>query len=257
MAEWTRAARHAYRPAFPLIMGHEFGGTVDTLGPGTFGPEPGTSVVGSAHLTCGHCAMCGAGRSMLCRGPRVRGLDVDGVLATHVRLPARNLVTLPAGLPWEVAALAEPYAVAWHAVAASGLAADQRVAIIGPGAVGLCALAALTRARDGVIFGFASDAAQLGIARRMGASASADISSAGADHDDGYDLVVETAGQPEAAANAGSCAWGCRQGRCRSIRPRWRGRRSASSASARMTLGSGPRSPAAWPWPLRVWPRPW
>jgi threonine dehydrogenase-like Zn-dependent dehydrogenase len=203
MAEWNQAAQHAYRPRFPVIMGHEFAGTVDALGPGTAGPVPGTPVAGSAHLTCGHCPMCRAGRSMLCPGLRVLGLDVDGVLATHVRLPVRNVVTLPADLPWEVAGLAEPFAVASHAVTAGGLAAGERVAIIGPGAVGLCVLAvALNRAADVVAFGLASDRVPLGIARRMGASASADISSAGPRHDGRYDLVVETAGHPAAVASA-------------------------------------------------------
>jgi threonine dehydrogenase-like Zn-dependent dehydrogenase len=203
MVEWNRAARDTYRPGFPLVLGHEFAGTVETLGPGTTHPAPGTPVAGSAHLTCGRCVMCRAGRSMLCPDLRVLGLDVDGVLATHVRLPARNVVPLPAELPWEVAALAEPFAVASHAITVGGLAAGQRVAIIGPGAVGLCTLAAaLSAGADVVVFGLACDRTQLGIARQMGASAAADISSSGPAHHGGYELVIETAGQPEAVTSA-------------------------------------------------------
>jgi len=210
MVEWNRAARHTYRPDFPLILGHEFAGTVAALGPGTSRPAPGTPVVGSAHLTCGRCAMCRAGRSMLCPGLRVLGLDVDGVLATYVKLPARNVVPLPAELPWEVAALAEPFAVASHAIAAGQAAAGERVAIIGPGAVGLCALAAaLSAAADVVVFGLARDRAQLAIARRMGASAVAGISSGDPACHERYDLVIETAGRPEAVTAAVRC---CRPG---------------------------------------------
>jgi threonine dehydrogenase-like Zn-dependent dehydrogenase len=205
LVEWNQAARDAYRPAFPLVLGHEFTGTVEALGPGTTGPAPGTPVAGSAHLTCGECRMCRSGRSMLCPRLRVLGLDVDGVLATCVRLPARNVVPLPASVPVEVAALAEPFAVASHAVTAGELAAGERVAIIGPGAVGLCTLAAvLASGGDAVVFGLDGDRAQLDVARRMGASATAGVSAAASlapDQDGGYDLVIETAGQPDAVAS--------------------------------------------------------
>jgi threonine dehydrogenase-like Zn-dependent dehydrogenase len=202
MVEWNQAARDAYRPTFPLVLGHEFTGTVEALGPGTAGPAPGTPVVGSAHLTCGECRMCRSARSMLCPRLRVLGLDVDGVAATHVRLPARNVVPVPASVPAEVAALAEPYAVASHAVAAGDLAAGERVAIIGPGAVGLCTLAAvLTGGGEAVVFGLDRDRAQLGVARRMGAAGTEDVAAIGPGDEGGYDLVIETAGQPDAVAS--------------------------------------------------------
>lgn len=235
MAEWNQAARHAYQPAFPLILGHEFAGTVDALGPGTAGPEPGTPVAGSAHLTCGRCAMCRAGRSMLCPGLRVLGLDVDGVLATHVRLPVRNVVRLPAGLPWEVAGLAEPFAVASHAVAAGGRAAGQRVAIIGPGAVGLCALAvALTQASEVVVFGLASDRVQLGSPggwarpRRRTSRPPARIKRAATISSSRPRASRPPSPAPSGCAGpgAGWCAWDCRPSRYRSIPPRWPGRKS-------------------------------
>jgi threonine dehydrogenase-like Zn-dependent dehydrogenase len=203
MVLWDGTARAGYRPVFPLVLGHEFAGTVAALGPGVAGPPPGTAVVGSAHLTCGTCAMCRNGKSMLCPALRVLGLDTDGTLATHVRLPARNVVAVPADLPWEMAALAEPYAVASHAVAAAAPAPEDRVAIVGPGAVGLCVLAAAREhAADVVVFGLAGDRAQLDLAVGLGASGSADVGQCRTGHQGHYDLVIETAGQPEAVAHA-------------------------------------------------------
>lgn len=195
MLHWNTVAQASYRPGFPLVMGHEYTGTVVALGPRTEGPAPGTRVAGSAHVTCGACTNCRRGRSMLCARLAVLGLDVAGVFAEYAAVPARNLVPLPDDVTDTVAAIAEPYAVAAHAVATGAPAEGETVAIVGPGAVGLCATAAARHhgIRDLAMYGLPADAAQLALARDLGATATY---TEPADGD--FDLVIEAAGHPDA-----------------------------------------------------------
>lgn len=199
MLHWNSVAQASYRPRFPLVMGHEYAGTVVALGPGADGPEPGTRVAGSAHVTCGSCTNCRRGRSMLCERLAVLGLDVAGVFAEYAAVPARNLVPLTDDVSDTVAAIAEPYAVAAHAVATGAPVEEETVAIVGPGAVGLCATAAARHrgVRDIAMYGLPADAAQLAVARDLGATATYTEPADGA-----FDLVIEAAGHPEAVALA-------------------------------------------------------
>jgi hypothetical protein len=139
MIHGTYGLGSGYVPAFPLVFGYEYVGRVTGTGQGA-GLPAGTRVVGSAHLTCGECAWCARGRSMLCERRKVLGLDVDSVFAERFVVPERNLAVLPPGLPGQ---LAEPFAVAAHAVDTARLSPDDDICVIGPGTVGLLTLGAL------------------------------------------------------------------------------------------------------------------
>lgn len=202
MLDWNGAAA-AYTPTFPLVMGHEYTGIVVAHGPGVTGPPVGSRVVGSAQVTCGTCRYCTRGRSMLCTTMAVLGLDVAGVYAEYAKVPARNVVTLPPQTPDEVAALAEPYAVAAHAVRVGAPEPEESVAVVGPGPVGLCVTAAARFAgvTHMVVFGMPGDVSQLRLAERLGATDTVgdpDIEQ----HYGRFDLVVEAAGHPSAVAAA-------------------------------------------------------
>lgn len=135
---------HAYhghderRPA-PLVLGHEAAGRIVT------GPRFGERVTIDPLVTCGACVFCLDGRSHLCRKRQVISMPPrPGAFAELVCIPERNVVAVPAGLEISHAALAEPTAVAWHAVRL-GVAALSRplvascCAVLGGGAIGLAA----------------------------------------------------------------------------------------------------------------------
>ena len=192
MIHGTYGPGSGYAPAFPLVLGHEYVGQVTGTGPGTRLPV-GARVVGSAHLTCGECAWCARGRSMLCDRRKVLGLDVDGVFAERFVVPERNLAVLPPGLPDRLAVLAEPFAVAAHAVDTARLSPDDDICVIGPGTVGLLTLGALA-GRHVTVTGRPQDAAQLARARELGATATA-MTEAEVERLYGrFDVVFETAG---------------------------------------------------------------
>jgi NADPH:quinone reductase-like Zn-dependent oxidoreductase len=82
---------------FPHILGSDFSGTVAVLGSGVTGWQIGQKVVANPTLWCGHCAFCIAGRQNQCAHFAILGEHVPGAYAEYVRVPARNLVTIPEG----------------------------------------------------------------------------------------------------------------------------------------------------------------
>jgi threonine dehydrogenase-like Zn-dependent dehydrogenase len=199
----------ARRPGFrqpPLIMGHEFAG----IGAG------GEAVVVNPILSCGRCAECRRGLRHVCREREIIGVHRAGGFAERVAVPASALRPLPAGLPWEAAALIEPAANAVHAWNQAGRALDAsgaggadgapgadgaegaRVAVIGCGAIGLlCAATALSGGAGRVEVTDLSPA-RLAAAQRLGAEV-ADPGLSGE-----YDVVIDAVGS--AATRAASVA---------------------------------------------------
>jgi 2-desacetyl-2-hydroxyethyl bacteriochlorophyllide A dehydrogenase len=137
--------------------GHEWSGRVVAVGEGVTGLAPGDGVVGGPRPSCGACEYCVQGRTSLCvERPGFGGGDTryQGAFAQYVLAPATHLLRIPRGLGPREAALAEPLAVALHALTLgrvapdSGDAFDKRCSalVTGAGPLGLLLVAAL-RAR--------------------------------------------------------------------------------------------------------------
>ena len=72
----------------PVVLGHEFSGTVDALGEGVTELAIGAKVVSGAGIACGECKPCRDGRTNLCRTYSTIGFHHDGGLAGYVISPA-------------------------------------------------------------------------------------------------------------------------------------------------------------------------
>jgi (R,R)-butanediol dehydrogenase/meso-butanediol dehydrogenase/diacetyl reductase len=127
------------------IGGHEYSGRIAALGANVRGWSVGDEVVGGGGAGCGRCRYCHAGRPSLC-AERNAGGEFQGAFADFKRLPASELLRVPAGVGLREAALAEPLAVALHALTVSRVEPGQRVLVTGAGPLGLLVIAAL-RAR--------------------------------------------------------------------------------------------------------------
>lgn len=122
----------------PLIMGHEFSGTIAKTGnTNEKGFAEGERVVVQPFYSCGICELCINGRDNVCPSLRIFGVHLDGSFAEYVKAPGLRVHRLSDGMDMKQAALIEPLAVALHDVRMSGLQVGQTAMVIGGGPIGL------------------------------------------------------------------------------------------------------------------------
>ena len=131
----------------PLTLGHEVVCTVAECPGGEL--APGTRVIPDVVVGCGRCWWCARHQTGLCPQLAVRGLQCDGGLATWLAADADTCVVVPDNTPVDVAAFAEPGAVAVRAMRKAGDVSGATVAIIGAGTIGLLT-AQVAKARGAV-----------------------------------------------------------------------------------------------------------
>ncbi len=170
---------HSWAVNVPVVLGHEFGGTIAKLGRGTTGFREGDRVVcETAASICGTCVLCRTGRYNLCPSRKGFGYGIDGAMSQTVRVPARCLQHIPDSLPFDLACLAEPHAVAFQAMCVnSTIRPGDLVVVLGPGPIGLlCSrMAALSGASPLIVAGLSGDGERLAAARRLGATHVVDV----------------------------------------------------------------------------------
>jgi NADPH:quinone reductase-like Zn-dependent oxidoreductase len=112
---WVRRGVPGHAFPLPIVPGCDGAGVVDAVGPGVRERKEGERVLLAPGLSCGACRECGSGRDPLCRRYGILGETRDGTCATHVVVPERNAIPVPARLTFEAAA-ALPLATltAWH-----------------------------------------------------------------------------------------------------------------------------------------------
>lgn len=128
----------------PVIMGHEFSGTIVEVGSEVRGWRAGDRVVAEPHAgACGECYLCRTGKIQICAAKRSPGWGIDGAFARFVRMPAALLHRVPDQVSFESAAVAEPLAVVIHeALERGGVEVGDTVVVFGVGPIGLLAAAA-------------------------------------------------------------------------------------------------------------------
>jgi len=120
---------------FPLkfVAGHEVAGVLDD----------GTPVAVEPMSPCNECVYCQSGDYNLCQrvAATTLGIGRNGCMADELHVPESSLVYLPSNVDVKDACLIEPLAVAVHGMRKAGLEPERRVAVIGGGTIGLCAVA--------------------------------------------------------------------------------------------------------------------
>jgi threonine dehydrogenase-like Zn-dependent dehydrogenase len=133
---------------FQGTLGHEFVGVCEEA---TNVPElVGRRVVGEINAGCGRCELCASGDARHCPTRTVLGIKGrDGAHAEYLRLPVVNLLSVPDEISDERAVFTEPLAAACGILERVTINANERVAVVGDGKLGLLcaqALSALTKA---------------------------------------------------------------------------------------------------------------
>ena len=164
----------------PVTLGHEISGHLDDGTPAAVWPL----------VPCGRCDRCDAGEVTQCRRAvsQSYGIGRDGGMADEMVIEQSCVVPLPDGLDVAHGSLVEPIACSLHALRRAGLRGDERVAVVGAGAIGLAAVG-VARAAGCVVDVVARHDAQRAAAARIGA---------GTEPEGEYDVVVDAAGTDSA-----------------------------------------------------------
>lgn len=122
------------RAKAPLVMGHEFSGTLvgghETL-------KEGTKVTVNPILSCGHCLPCTTGDAHVCETLKLIGIDMDGGMAEYVLVENSKIIPLPEEMDLLAGALVEPVAVAVHTIRETNYTPGDSAIVFGCGTIGL------------------------------------------------------------------------------------------------------------------------
>jgi len=186
---------------YPVVMGHESTGVIDSIGDGVTGIKPGQHVIINPIITCGHCDSCLRGAGHLCRNAGLFGREVEGSMGEYVNLAARYVHPLPDRLPLADATLIETLATVRHSQVRLGLKAGESVVVIGQGTTGLLHTRLAVLAGANPVIAVSRTRWKLDMATQMGAHHAVDVSAEKAVGEvmrltggSGADVVIDTAG---------------------------------------------------------------
>jgi L-iditol 2-dehydrogenase len=138
---------------YPMVLGHEPSGTIVEVGSGVTGLAVGDRGALEPALYCYHCEFCLTGHHNVCANIRfLSNPNHPGFFRERVNLSASNFAPIPADMSFQAATLAEPLAIALHSLNLASISADEHVAVIGAGPIGLMTIAALRAANVGRIW---------------------------------------------------------------------------------------------------------
>jgi len=166
---------HAYkgmskRRKPPLVMGHEFSGEIIEIGKKVKRFSDGERVVVEPLICCGKCKPCKIGKTNVCEERKLIGLDSSGAFAEYVSVPENKCHKLLNSVSFEEAALAEPLAVAVHAVNITPVEKGDTVLIIGSGTIGLLMMQVARNGKASNIFATDVYDYLLDLAKKFGAN---------------------------------------------------------------------------------------
>ena len=171
--------RDTFRNYPPVILGHEFAGTVVEVGKDVEGISEGDrgAVLGATAVTCGQCEYCLSGNFIFCANRRGMGHGVNGAFARYVVIRPDQFFRVPEHLTMEEAALSEPFAAAIQAVNdRTDVRLGDTVLVSGPGPIGLLCLKLLVALGiKTIVAGAQGDEFRLQAARQFGAFATVDV----------------------------------------------------------------------------------
>ncbi len=153
---------------YPRVLGHEL--LVDVLACSDRPELVEHRAVVDPMVRCGQCRACRAGRYNCCANLRVLGVHVDGGMQEVMTLESQRLFPVPDPMPDDVAVLAEPLTIAYHAVQRARIAAGEIAVVFGAGAIGLLITQLLVRARGCRALVIDIDSGRLSVAQALGAT---------------------------------------------------------------------------------------
>ncbi|RDW20679.1 zinc-binding dehydrogenase [Oceanobacillus chungangensis] len=159
-----------YKVAAPVTLGHEFSGEVVEVGEGVTEFNIGDRVTSeTTFYICGECEYCKSGDYNLCNYRKGLGTQQDGGFTNYLIARKESVHHLPENVDYQSAAMTEPLACTYHAVAKTEINDGDIVVVIGPGPIGLLAAqVAKSRGATVIITGLTNDKVRLDKALEVG-----------------------------------------------------------------------------------------
>jgi len=191
---------------FPIILGHENSGVVESVGDAVRNFRPGDEVVVGPIGGCGVCRWCREGREYFCKNSYTTGgegaaVTLPGGFAEYMRAPEPLLYARPENVTFEAASLTEPLSCAWKAmIEYARLGLGENVVVIGAGAIGSFAVMLAAAAGAARVVAVDTSDYALEAAGKLGATHAVNPSETDAREavagllPDGADYVIEAAG---------------------------------------------------------------
>ncbi len=158
----------------PMVIGHEFVGTVAAMGSNVHDLEIGEVVSGEGHIVCGRCRNCLAGRRHLCNDTKGVGVNRQGAYAEYVSIPVTNVWHADPMVPKEILSIFDPFGNATHSALSFSVLGED-VLITGAGPIGLMATAIVRHAGARHVVTTDLNPYRLELAEKMGATVALDI----------------------------------------------------------------------------------
>ncbi len=164
------AAQERRKPG--IVMGHEFAGEVIEVGSQAGSLRVADRIAVQPLTHCGTCELCRAGRPNACPNRTLYGMTwgMPGGYAERAVVTEDRCVPIADGVPFELAILGEPLAVALHALGRGPATPARFVAVIGTGTVGLLSLVALSTLKPERVFAADKVGWKLDLAQALGAT---------------------------------------------------------------------------------------
>ncbi|MBQ6323110.1 MAG: alcohol dehydrogenase catalytic domain-containing protein, partial [Lachnospiraceae bacterium] len=199
-----------YAHTSPVVLGHEFTGTIEACGSAVTGFTAGEQVFVNNINGCGHCHYCKEGSYQMCAEKASIGINLNGGMAEYVVAPADHVFHVPASMQGNVSvALSEPLCCCVRAVFEhTDIKPGDVVLVTGPGAIGqICAQLAKIRGAYVIVSGTKVDLPRLELAKKLGADAVASsneelLAIVNERTVAGVDILLECSGAAPALSNA-------------------------------------------------------
>ncbi len=199
---WDAWAQKTIKP--PMVIGHEFVGTIEKMGSNVHDFKPGDLVSGEGHLVCGRCRNCLAGRRHLCKDPKGIGVNRDGAFAEYLAIPVTNVWYCDTSIPTDVLTCFDPLGNAAHTALSFDLVGED-VLITGAGPIGIMAVAIVKQAGARYVVITDINPYRLELAKKMGPTLILDARTEEIqdavnklDMKEGFDVGLEMSGSPDA-----------------------------------------------------------
>ena len=136
---------------YPRLIGHEFGGIVESVGSAVTHVKPGDQVAVDPVVSCGHCYACRINRHNVCSTLEVMGVHRDGGFAEYVKADAANVHIFHKQFDESLLGLVEPYTIGVEINNRGQIHEGDKVLIMGAGPIGICAMQVAKRNKAQVI----------------------------------------------------------------------------------------------------------